>query len=91
MRQHAAVEAHLHGVGAGAVGRVDYPAGHLVRGAPRHVLGLALDVGHRQAAKIVAGELRRTQILRADIIGRPGARIAGLALPFGLGEVAVAE
>src|SRR5438309_8021652 len=91
VRQHPAIEADLYSVGAGAVGGVDDPPRNLVPGTPRHVLGLALDIGHRQAAKILAGELRGAQILGADVIGRSGARIAGFALPLGLGEVAVAE
>jgi hypothetical protein len=91
VRQDAAIEGHLHGAGARTLGRVDDPPCDLVRGTPRHVLGLALDIGHRQAAKILAGELRGAQILGTDAIGRPGTRIAGLAQPLGLGEVAVAE
>ena len=47
--------------------------------------------GLEEANGILAGELRGAQILRTNIVGRPGARIAGLALPFGFGEVAVAE
>src|SRR5207245_8708145 len=54
VRQHPAIEADLYSVGAGAVGGVDDPPRNLVPGTPRHVLGLALDIGHRQAAKILA-------------------------------------
>src|SRR6516162_11324921 len=91
MRQHPAIEADLHCVGARTVARFDDPPGYLIRRAPWHLLGLPLDIGHRQTAKILARELRGAQILGADIIGRRRTRIAGLALPVGLGEVAVAE
>src|SRR5215471_18436881 len=42
-------------------------------------------------AEILARELRSTLVFRADIVGRGRARIAGLALQFGLGEIAVTE
>jgi hypothetical protein len=41
--------------------------------------------------KILAGELGGAAVLRAHIIGRDSGRIAGLALQFGLGEVAIAD
>jgi hypothetical protein len=37
---------HLHIVGAGRVSRLDDPLRDLGPGAPRHPLGLALDIGH---------------------------------------------
>jgi hypothetical protein len=91
VRQYYAIETDLHVIGAGRVGRLDDPLGDLGRGAPRHLLGLPLDIGHRQAAKILAGELRGAAVFRAHVIGRGGARIARLTLQFGLGKVAVAE
>jgi len=63
VRQYPAVEADLHGVGARTLGCVDDAPGHLIRGTPWHVLGLALDIGHRQPAKILAGKLCGAQIL----------------------------
>jgi hypothetical protein len=91
VRQYPAIEADLHGVGARTLGRVDDPLGDLVWITPWHLFGLPLDNGHRQTAKILAGKLCSAQIFGADIIGRPGGRIAGLTQPIGLGEVAVAK
>jgi hypothetical protein len=80
VRQYSAIEADLHIVGTGRVRRLDDPLGDLGRRAPRHLLGLPLDIGHCEAAKILAGELGGAAVFRAHIIGRGGARIAGLTL-----------
>src|SRR5215211_407699 len=52
VRQAAAVQRQLHRVGAGAFGGLDDALGDLVGGAERHVLGLLLELRHRQVAEL---------------------------------------